>query len=61
MRYRVQYLAENERRTAQVEASSPQEAVVKFCHIQQQHHHVEEGSSEVLSVSPEPEFDELAW
>lgn len=32
MQFRVHYLVENERRTAEVEAGSPAEAVVKFRH-----------------------------
>jgi len=61
MWYRVQYLVENERRTAQIEAGSPHEAVVKFRHTCSDHQLPSPGGSEVLSVSPEPEMDELTW
>jgi len=61
MRYRVQYMAANERRTAEVEATSPHEAVIKFRHISSEGRHQPGQSAEVLSVSPQPEMDDVAW
>lgn len=59
MRYRVHYLVRNERRTTQVEASSPAEAVIKFRHTcPDGEAHGREGHR-VLSVSPEPEIREM--
>jgi len=60
MLYRVHYLEANERRTAQVDASSPQEAVIKFQHTRcdpQDHRQ----PSTVLSVLPEPDGEHLTW
>ena len=60
MLYRVHYLEANERRTAQVDASSPQEAVIKFQHTRcdpQDHRQ----RSTVLSVLPEPDAEHLTW
>ncbi len=60
MKYRVHYLEADERRTAEVDASSPQEAVIKFQHTRcdpQDHRR----QSTVLSVLPEPEVDPMAW
>ena len=59
MRYRVHYCVDNERRTAEVEARSPQEAVVKFRHTRGTHKHSGRRPSEILSVSPEPTSEEL--
>ena len=61
MRYRVHYTVSNERRTAEVEAASPQEAVIKFRHTRSDHEDRAGRPSEVLSVSPEPDANELAW
>ncbi len=61
MRYRVQYLSENERRTAEVEASSPQEAVVKFRHTGFGRPGRGHETQRVLSVSPALESEELLW
>jgi hypothetical protein len=61
MRYRVHYLAEDERRSVEVEAASPQEAVVKFRHINSEHDPRSRQGSQVVSVSAEPEPHELAW
>lgn len=59
MRYRVHYCVDNERRTAEVEARSPQEAVVRFRHTRSTHKHSNGRPSEILSVSPEPTGEEL--
>lgn len=61
MRYRVHYLAEDERRSVEVEATSPHEAVVKFRHINSDQQRHRGPGPHVLSVSPEPEPHELAW
>lgn len=61
MRYRVQYLAANERRTTQVEASSPQEAVIKFQHTRCDRHAAADQPRQVLSVSAEPDAEQLSW
>lgn len=61
MRYRVQYLAANERRTMQVEASSPQEAVIKFQHTRYDRHTAADQPRQVLSVSAEPDVEQLSW
>ena len=58
--YRVHYLEADERRTAQVDASSPQEAVIKFQHTRrdvQDHCQI----STVLSVLPEPPPKHMEW
>jgi hypothetical protein len=60
MLYRVHYLEQDERRTAQVDASSPQEAVIKFQHTRC-HPQDHRRPSTVLSVMPEPETDHSAW
>jgi hypothetical protein len=60
MRYRVHYLEQDQRRTAEVDASSPQEAVIKFQHTRcdpQDHRQ----QSTVLSVMPEPDAERFAW
>ncbi|KKM44041.1 hypothetical protein LCGC14_1562090 [marine sediment metagenome] len=60
MRYRIQYLVKDERHTTEVDATSPQEAVVKFRHT-----HVDSSphanASQVLSVSPDPDACEMSW
>ena len=61
MRYRVHYLAANKRRTTQVEASSPQEAVIKFQHTRCDHHAPPDQPGRVLCVSPEPDIEQLSW
>ena len=61
MRYRVHYCVDNERRTAEVEASTPQEAVVKFRHTRSDHKDNCGRPSEILSVSPDPADDFLSW
>jgi hypothetical protein len=61
MLYRVHYMTENERRTAQVDASSPQEAVVKFQHVRCDSEDPRNHSARVLSVLPEPESEHLPW
>jgi len=60
MLYRVHYLEADERRTAQVNASSPQEAVIKFQHTRCDARDVRR-SSTVLSVLPEPDEEHLTW
>jgi len=59
MRYRVHYLVRSERRTAQVEASSPAEAVVKFRHTCPDREVQGKEGHRVLSVSPEPDVREV--
>ena len=59
MKYRVQYRVEDERRTAEVEAGSPHEAVVKFRHTKGHRKDSRGRPSQILSVSPEPSVDEL--
>ena len=61
MRYRVQYCIADERRTAEIEAASPHEAVVKFRHTRPEHQTPQEKPAEILSVWPEPACDEMAW
>jgi len=61
MRYRVQYLVGSERRSAKVEAGSPEEAVVKFRHTCADPDRDPKADSQVLSVSPDPSQPELAW
>lgn len=61
MRYRVQYVVRNERRTAQIEAGSPQEAEVKFRHTCADSDVSRERDSQVLSVSADPESEHLSW
>ena len=61
MRYRVHYLDQNERRTTQVDAASPQEAVIKFRHTRCERASAPADGSKVLSVSPAPESEELPW
>jgi hypothetical protein len=48
-----------ERRTAHVEAQSPQQAVIKFRHTQPKPHADQHQSNCVLGVSAESEPDEL--
>ena len=58
--YRVHYLEADERRTTQVDASSPQEAVIKFQHTRrdaQDHRR----TSTVLSVLPETHPEHPKW
>lgn len=59
MKYRVQYCVANERRTAEVEAGSPHEAVIKFRHTRSDHTDRRGRPSQILSVSPEPSVEEL--
>ena len=61
MRYRVHYLAANKRCTTQVEASSPQEAVIKFQHTRCDHHAPPDQSGRVLSVCVESDVEQLPW
>ena len=61
MLYRVHYCVCQERRTAEIEAASPSEAVVKFRHTQPENIPISNKPAEILSVSPEPMCDELAW
>jgi hypothetical protein len=61
MRYLVQYMVGQERKTAEVQASSPQEAVVKLQHTRsgRDDYH---GHCHILSVVPESTEDEwLDW
>jgi len=59
MKYRVHYCVANERRTAEVEAGSPHEAVIKFRHTRSDYKDRCGRPSQVLSVSPEPSLEEL--
>ncbi|MCK4624644.1 MAG: hypothetical protein KAV00_04980 [Phycisphaerae bacterium] len=52
MRYRVHYCLENDRLTAEVEAASPHEAVVKFRHTRPEAEDQLGRRSEVLSITP---------
>lgn len=61
MRYRVHYCVDNQRRTAEVEACSPQQALVKFRHTRSDHHDNCGRPSQVVSVSPEPAAEDLVW
>ncbi len=62
MRYRVHYCVDNQRRTAEVEARSPQEAVVKFRHTRSSNHRDSAGRpSEILSVCPDLSAEEMSW
>jgi len=61
MRYRVHYVVRSERRTAEVEAASPQEAEVKFRHTCADCDMSKEQDSQVLSVSLEPDVHGPAW
>ena len=61
MRYRVHYVVRSERRTAEVEAASPQEAEVKFRHTCTDCDISKERDSQVLSVCPEPDAHDPAW
>jgi len=61
MRYRVHYLTDNRRRTAQVEASSPQEAVVKFRHTRAEPPRPGPDDNQVLSVMPELDPADPPW
>ncbi len=60
MRYLVHYSVANERRTAEVEAASPEGAVVKLRHTRADHETPRGHGIEILSVSPEPSCEELA-
>ncbi len=59
MRYRVHYVVEKDRLTAEIEAASPAEAVVKFRHTRPDAEDRNGRRSQVLSISPEPSVDEL--
>lgn len=61
MRYVVHYSVANERQVAQIEAGSPQEAVVKFRHTRPESARSGARGTQVLSVSPEPICDEHSW
>ena len=61
MRYRVHYSVADERRTAEVEAASPHEAVVKFEHVQSDRPAASADGWKVLSVLPEPVSDDMPW
>jgi len=61
MRYRVRYVVRSERRTAEVEAGSPQEAEVKFRHTCTDCDVSRERDSQVLSICPVPETYGMAW
>ena len=62
MVYRVHYLCgSKERRTDQIEASSPVEAAIKFRHTRRQIGGATFDGVQVLSVSREPEPEELVW
>ncbi|MDY7011086.1 MAG: hypothetical protein SVV80_10100 [Planctomycetota bacterium] len=52
MRYRVHYCLENDRLTTEVEATSPQEAVVKFRHTRPDGEDRQGRRSKVLSITP---------
>jgi hypothetical protein len=58
MLYRVHYMANKERRTDQIEASSPQEAMVKFRHTCSDHDRYRD--CQIMSISAEPVLEE-AW
>ncbi|KPK86573.1 MAG: hypothetical protein AMJ81_00975 [Phycisphaerae bacterium SM23_33] len=59
MRYRVQYVADNQRRSVEVEAGSPQEAVIRFRHISTECDRDRAEGSRVLSVWAEPDLSDL--
>jgi hypothetical protein len=61
MRYRVHYSVSNQRRTAQVEATSPAEAVVKFRHTSPDAEDPRGQASVILSVCPDWAEEEAAW
>ena len=61
MRYRVHYCVEDERRTAEIEAGSPEEAMVKFRHTRSDPAVRCGRASRILSVSPEPDVEEATW
>ena len=61
MQFQVHYFAENERRTAEVEAGSPAEAVVKFRHTRVDGQDRRGRRPEVLSVLPVLTGDKLPW
>ena len=54
-------LAREQGQVAQVEAGSPQEAVVKFRHTRPGAGWSGPRAPEILSVSPDPVCDELSW
>ena len=58
MRYRVQYSLGRERHTAEVDASSPQEAVVKLRHVRGDWGRPGQ-PWQVLSVALEPQTQEM--
>ncbi len=61
MRYLVHYSVANERRTVEVEATSPHEAVVKFRHTRPDREARRGDGTEILSVSQEYACDETSW
>ncbi|HET6428676.1 MAG TPA: hypothetical protein VM389_03865 [Phycisphaerae bacterium] len=61
MRYRVHYVVRSERRTAEVEAASPQEAEVKFRHTCADCDMSKERDSQVLSICPDPDVYGAGW
>jgi len=61
MRYRVHYSVADERRTAEVEAGSPHEAVVKFQHVRGGRARAGGRDWQVLSVMPEPVSEDMPW
>ncbi len=61
MRYRVHYRVAEERRTAEVEAGSPEEAVVKFRHTRRDGERLGGKNSAILSVCPDVVCEEMDW
>ena len=57
MRYLVQYCVRDERRTAEVEAGSPREALVKFRHVRDDPAKDRGRPSQIMSVSADAEED----
>ena len=53
MTYKVDYSVKGQRRSAQVQAGSPQEAMVKFRYTQAERERASRQNVTVLSVSPE--------
>jgi hypothetical protein len=60
MIYRVSYMVNQDRCTAEVEASSPQEAMVKFNHTRAERPQQHRWPHRILSVSPQPQ-EQLEW
>ena len=60
MKYLVQYSLNDQRRAEEVEAGSPEEAVVKF-RMTRTDRSDRRGKCRVLSVAPEPACIEPAW